>query len=166
VSHITEVLETRKKTGVNNVAAAAKSRCPHGDRARQQVPQTATKCVQQKYEVQRGLGPKAEPVRGGDLERYGLDTPGWVPRFVSLRGDHAPALGSVRSTSTPMIFLTPNMKRVTPRAASDTTYGLKLHHYREWRSSTRVLEHFQLLRSAGFPVPHCGIQATFQSPLS
>ena len=28
------------------------------------------------------------------------------------------------------------------------------------------LEHFQLLRSAGFPVPHCGIQATFQSPLS
>jgi hypothetical protein len=59
VSHITEVLETRKKTGVNNVATAARSRCPHGDRARQQVPQTATKCVQQKYEVQRGRGPKA-----------------------------------------------------------------------------------------------------------
>ena len=28
------------------------------------------------------------------------------------------------------------------------------------------LEHFQLLRSAGSPVPHCGVQATFQSPLS
>jgi hypothetical protein len=59
VSHITEVLETRKKTGVNNVAAAAKSRCPHGDRARQQVPQTVTRRGQQKCEVQRGLGPKA-----------------------------------------------------------------------------------------------------------
>ena len=28
------------------------------------------------------------------------------------------------------------------------------------------VEHFQLLRSAGSPVPHCGVQATFQSPLS
>jgi len=28
-------------------------------------------------------------------------------------------------------------------------------------SAVAWLEHFQLLRSAGFPVPHCGIQATF-----
>jgi hypothetical protein len=68
VSHITEVLETRKKTGVNNVAAAAKSRCPHGDRARQQVPQTATKVRATKIRSatrarSQGRGERAEQQR-------------------------------------------------------------------------------------------------------
>jgi hypothetical protein len=49
---------------VNNVVAAAKSRCPHGDRVRQQIPQTATKAHgQKKCEVQAGSIPRPEQQR-------------------------------------------------------------------------------------------------------